>query len=98
MLPDVFRKVSIQYLETKHGLENPSDNSVGNMFSKQQSMTMMYSGLDDTTKRRMMQAKALTMEAKGGWWKSVRSLLNHAVYCYNSLPKPLCKRACMGGV
>lgn len=46
---------------------------------------MMYSGLDDTTKRRMMQAKALSMEAKGGWWKSVQSLFNHAVYCYNSL-------------
>lgn len=26
----------------------------------------MYSSLDDTTKRRMMQAKALSMEAKGG--------------------------------
>lgn len=39
----------------------------------------MYSGLDDATKRRMMQARALSMEAKGGWWKSLRSLSNRAV-------------------
>lgn len=54
----------------------------------------MYSGLDDTTKRRMMQAKALTMEAKGGWWKRAPSLFNRAVYSYKCFLRPLCKRAC----
>lgn len=32
---------------------------------------MMYSGLDDVTKQRMMQAKALSMEARGGWWRNL---------------------------
>lgn len=40
------------------------------LLSQQGSITMMYSGLDDITKKRMMQAQALAREAKGGWWRN----------------------------